>query len=129
MRRARAVRARRGLDAATVEELRCEIVCGAANNQLAADGLAERLAERGILYAPDFIVNAGGLMHVYMEIRGYDEDEATDLALGIETTVERMLDDGATRRDDAARGRRKARRGAARERRRGRPGATLSDDA
>jgi leucine dehydrogenase len=81
-----------GLDAATVEELRCEIVCGAANNQLASELLADRLAERGILYAPDYIVNAGGLMHVYGEIRGYDEEEATELALGIEGTVERMLD-------------------------------------
>jgi leucine dehydrogenase len=86
-----------GLDAATVEELRCAIVCGAANNQLASDGLAERLAEREILYAPDYVVNAGGLMHVYREIRGYDEDEATGLALAIEMTVERMLE--SARRD------------------------------
>jgi leucine dehydrogenase len=85
------------LDADTVEALRCHVVCGSANNQLADDALAERLAERGILYAPDYIVNAGGLIHVYMEIRGYDEGEAARLALGIEDTVGRVLE--SARRD------------------------------
>jgi valine dehydrogenase (NAD+) len=85
------------LDAETVDALRCRIVCGAANNQLADDALAERVAEREILYAPDYIVNAGGLIHVYMEIRGYDEDEAARLVLGIEDTVWRVLD--SARRD------------------------------
>ena len=80
------------LDAVTVEGLRCGVVCGAANNQLASDALADRLSERGILYAPDYIVNGGGLMHVYMEIRGYDEDEATGLALGIEDTLGRVFE-------------------------------------
>ena len=59
------------IDAANVDELRCEIVCGSANNQLADDSLAEALAERGILYAPDFIANAGGLIHVYASSSGY----------------------------------------------------------
>jgi leucine dehydrogenase len=85
------------LDADTVEALRCHVVCGSANNQLADDALAERLAERGILYAPDYIVNAGGLIHVYMEIRGYDEAEAAKLALGIEDTLGRVLE--SARRD------------------------------
>ena len=61
------------IDAANLPRLRCEIVCGCANNQLADEGLADALAERDILYAPDFIVNAGGLIHVYREIRGYSE--------------------------------------------------------
>ena len=86
-----------GLDEETVERLRCAIVCGAANNQLASEALAERIAGRGVLYAPDYIVNAGGLIHVYMEIRGYDEDEAIRLALGIEATMDRIL--GDARRD------------------------------
>ena len=64
------------IDAANAPRLRCEIVCGCANNQLADEGLAEALAERGILYAPDFIVNAGGLIHVYREIRGYSRGAA-----------------------------------------------------
>jgi leucine dehydrogenase len=79
------------IDAANLPRLRCEIVCGCANNQLADEGLAEALAERGILYAPDFIVNAGGLIHVYREIRGYSEREARQLALGIEVNVNRVL--------------------------------------
>jgi leucine dehydrogenase len=73
------------------EALRCRIVCGSANNQLADEALAETLAESEILYAPDFIANAGGLMHVYKEIKGYSEDHALDLVVGIEETLERIL--------------------------------------
>ena len=50
-------------------------MCGAANNQLATDEDAKRLLGRGILYAPDFVVNAGGLINVSEEIRGYNEHE------------------------------------------------------
>jgi leucine dehydrogenase len=76
------------IDAASVPGLRCEIVCGCANNQLADDALANELDERGILYAPDFVVNAGGLIHVYREIRGYSEEHARELALGIEVNLD-----------------------------------------
>jgi leucine dehydrogenase len=85
------------IDAANLPRLRCEVVCGCANNQLADEALAEALAERGILYAPDFIVNAGGLIHVYREIRGYSEDEARQLALGIEANLSRVLDTAGER--------------------------------
>jgi leucine dehydrogenase len=74
-----------------VDSLRCEVVCGAANNQLAADPLAEAVAERGILYAPDFIANAGGLIHVFMELKGYSEEHAVELAQGIEETLGRVF--------------------------------------
>jgi leucine dehydrogenase len=77
---------------ANVTRLRCAVVCGSANNQLAEDGLAAELDRRDILYAPDFIANAGGLINVYREIRGYSEEHARELALGIETTTTRMLD-------------------------------------
>jgi len=77
--------------------LRCEVVCGSANNQLAEQGLDATLAERGILYAPDFIVNAGGLMHVYGEIRGYSAERARELALGIEETMGGILETAAVR--------------------------------
>jgi leucine dehydrogenase len=79
------------IDAAILPGLRCAIVCGCANNQLADEGLAEALAERGILYAPDFIVNAGGLIHIYREIRGYSEREARQLVLAIESNLNRVL--------------------------------------
>jgi glutamate dehydrogenase/leucine dehydrogenase len=76
------------IDAASLPLLRCEIVCGCANNQLADDALANELDERDILYAPDFVVNAGGLIHVYREIRGYSEAHARELALGIEVNLD-----------------------------------------
>ena len=79
------------IDAANLPRLRCEIVCGCANNQLADEGLAEALAARGILYAPDFIVNAGGLIHIYREIRGHSEQEARQLVLEIESNLDRVL--------------------------------------
>jgi leucine dehydrogenase len=79
------------IDAANLPLLRCGIVCGCANNQLADESLAESLAERGVLYAPDFVVNAGGLIHVYREIRGYSEEHASELALGIEGNLEGIL--------------------------------------
>jgi leucine dehydrogenase len=64
------------LDASTIPALRCRIVAGAANNQLGEPRDAERLADRGIVYAPDFIVNAGGIIHLAsLELLG--EDEAT----------------------------------------------------
>ena len=79
----------------SVQRLRCEIVCGAANNQLAHDGLAEDLAERGILYAPDFIANAGGLINVATELdpEGYDLARTKRRALGIEETMDHIYDE------------------------------------
>jgi leucine dehydrogenase len=79
------------IDRATIGELRAEIVCGAANNQLADEGLADDLARRGILYAPDFIANAGGLMNVYRELHRHDEEWTRERAAGIEQTLDRIL--------------------------------------
>jgi glutamate dehydrogenase/leucine dehydrogenase len=76
-----------------VARLRCRIVCGSANNQLAHEGLAEDLAAHGILYAPDFIVNAGGLIDVAVEREGYDAAKARRLAAGIERTLAALLQD------------------------------------
>ena len=57
----------------TIARLRCRVVAGAANNQLAEPADAERLAERGILYAPDYVVNAGGIIHLAsLELLGED---------------------------------------------------------
>lgn len=75
-----------------VGALRCAIVCGSANNQLTDDSVADDLADAGVLFAPDFIANAGGLMHVYMEIRGYSESRAVELAEGIEPTLTRIFE-------------------------------------
>jgi valine dehydrogenase (NAD+) len=59
------------LDPATVSVLPARIVCGGANNQLAAPEVAEQLRGRGILYAPDYLVNAGGVIQVEDERRGF----------------------------------------------------------
>ncbi|HEX6229575.1 MAG TPA: Glu/Leu/Phe/Val dehydrogenase dimerization domain-containing protein [Solirubrobacterales bacterium] len=80
------------IDVATVERLRCGIVCGSANNVLSEEGLANALARRGILYAPDFIANAGGLINVYAELHDLDGEEALDLVDGIGSTVRRILE-------------------------------------
>ncbi|MDZ3824070.1 MAG: Glu/Leu/Phe/Val dehydrogenase dimerization domain-containing protein [Pseudoxanthomonas sp.] len=60
----------------TIPRLKCRIVCGAANNQLATDECGAELERRGILYAPDYAVNAGGLMNVSIEFDGYNRERA-----------------------------------------------------
>ena len=79
------------VDRAAAELLRAEIVCGAANNVLRSDDVAAQLAARGILYAPDFIANAGGLISVYGELRRLPAQRALDLATGIEETLAEIL--------------------------------------
>jgi leucine dehydrogenase len=77
----------------TPERLRCAVVCGSANNILASEGLAGELAERGVLYAPDFIANAGGLISVYAELRSLPVEGVSELVDGIEATMEEILDE------------------------------------
>jgi leucine dehydrogenase len=64
------------LSEGTIARLRCEAVVGSANNQLAIDADADRLQELGILYAPDFVVNAGGVINIAVEMDGYSVDRA-----------------------------------------------------
>jgi leucine dehydrogenase len=75
----------------TIPRLRCTVVCGGANNQLAEERHARTLAERGILYAPDFIVNCGGVINVAEELMGYDPDRATARAERVYETTLRVL--------------------------------------
>ena len=76
----------------TIPELRCSAVLGSANNQLASDDLAGELAARGILYVPDFIVNAGGVINLAEEIgREYQPERANRRVEAIEETVARLL--------------------------------------
>lgn len=64
------------LNRETIARLRCRIVGGSANNQLAEPEDSKRLHDRGILYAPDFIINAGGIIQLYLlEDRGASEQE------------------------------------------------------
>ncbi|MGY2064340.1 Glu/Leu/Phe/Val family dehydrogenase [Blastococcus sp. SYSU DS0619] len=71
------------LDEETVAALPGRIVCGGANNQLATPEMADRLRERGVLYAPDFLVNAGGVIQVEDERHGFSFDRAQAKASGI----------------------------------------------
>ena len=56
------------LNDTTIPRLKAKVVCGGANNQLAEERHAKALGDRGILYAPDYVVNAGGLINVYVEM-------------------------------------------------------------
>ncbi|HEV3471810.1 MAG TPA: Glu/Leu/Phe/Val dehydrogenase [Actinomycetota bacterium] len=67
----------------TISELRCKIVAGAANNQLQREEHGEKLRDLDILYAPDFVINAGGLINVEDELRGYDRERAMQKVQGI----------------------------------------------
>jgi leucine dehydrogenase len=76
------------LNAETIPHLRCRIVAGAANNQLGEPEDADRLRERGILYAPDFVINAGGVFHnVGREALGWGDDEVERALEGIGGTL------------------------------------------
>jgi leucine dehydrogenase len=75
-----------------VASLRCEIVCGSANNVLASDTLASGLADRSILYAPDFIANAGGLINVYGELHDLGREQLDELVDGIGEALRRVFD-------------------------------------
>ncbi|MDG1810518.1 MAG: Glu/Leu/Phe/Val dehydrogenase [Polaribacter sp.] len=61
---------------ATISQLKAKVIAGAANNQLADEIKHGRmLKEKGIAYAPDFLINAGGIINVYAELEGYGKDE------------------------------------------------------
>ncbi len=77
----------------TVPRLGCRIIAGAANNQLAGDGIADLLAAQGILWAPDFVVNAGGIINIAVELVGYDPAIARQRVRGIADTLRRIFED------------------------------------
>jgi valine dehydrogenase (NAD+) len=75
-----------------VQDLQAQVICGAANNQLAHPGIDKLLHDRGILYAPDYVVNAGGLIQVADEIYGYCEPRARERASQIFGTTKLVFD-------------------------------------
>jgi leucine dehydrogenase len=90
------------LNAGTIQRLRCKIVGGSANNQLAEPEDAARLHERGILYAPDFIINAGGIIQLYLlEDRGVSEDEMQRALRGVGDTLRDIFARGGDPADAA----------------------------
>jgi len=74
----------------TIDQLTCQIIAGAANNQLAdEDKHGAALIKKGIIYAPDYLINAGGLINCYSELEGYNRKRALEQAENIfDTTLE-----------------------------------------
>ncbi len=79
-------------DERTIARLQCRAIVGAANNQLGMIGADRALDARGILYAPDFVVNAGGIINIAQEFVGYDHQRALAAAEVIGDTLTRVLE-------------------------------------
>jgi leucine dehydrogenase len=76
----------------TIPKLNCKIIAGAANNVLTDEDVhAAALVERGILYAPDYVINAGGLINVADELEGYNERRAVKRVRRIEESIRRII--------------------------------------
>jgi leucine dehydrogenase len=85
------------LNAESIPRLACRAIAGCANNQLAEPKDAERLQERGILYAPDYIVNAGGIIQLIgLEDEGWDETQLEERLAGIGDTLRTLFADAET---------------------------------
>ncbi len=72
----------------TIDRLKCDIVCGSANNQLETSAMGKELQKKGILYAPDYATNAGGLINVAIELQGYDKDRSYRMVSNIYNIIE-----------------------------------------
>ncbi len=80
----------------TIDRLKCSVIAGAANNQLDNEQIhGQRLMEKGIVYAPDFLINAGGLINVYREVEGISEARAMELTENIYHTTLDIFDRSA----------------------------------
>jgi len=82
----------------TIPQLKCPIIAGSANNQLAEPRHGDKLHEMGILYAPDYVINAGGLINVYNELTKYSEERATNMVLKIYDNIKKVVE--ISKRDD-----------------------------
>ena len=78
------------LNTNTINRLKCGVIAGAANNQLEDEKVhGQMIKQKGIVYAPDFLINAGGLINVYSEIKGYDREKSLSKTKKIyDTTLE-----------------------------------------
>ena len=80
-----------------IPRLKARIICGAANNQLSGPGAGQLLLERGITYAPDYVVNAGGIINAFGDFTGsYDLDDVIAKIDAIGGTVGKILDNART---------------------------------
>jgi leucine dehydrogenase len=80
------------LSAQTIGSVRAKVICGAANNQLATMEDGVRLADRNILYAPDYVVNAGGIINVAAEFLGWSSEAALEKVNNTGSRLARVLD-------------------------------------
>jgi leucine dehydrogenase len=85
----------RVLHAASIDELDCAVVAGAANDVLAERSCAEYLAKRGIVYVPDFVSNAGGVVQIHSERSQWDADRLRDALCDIGQRTSELLDETA----------------------------------
>jgi leucine dehydrogenase len=76
----------------TIPKLKVQIVAGGANNQLLEERHGDELERRGILYAPDYVANAGGVINVFGEVAGWDAQRALDEADNIYDTILKVFD-------------------------------------
>lgn len=76
----------------TIDRLKCKIVAGAANNQLKEDRHGQILKSKGILYCPDYLINAGGLMNVSIEFEGWADEKAKRMINTIYDTTLRIFE-------------------------------------
>jgi len=79
------------INAETVPRLKCDIVAGSSNNQLESEKWGTALEERGILYAPDYVINAGGLINVAIELQGYNRERAYQAVSSIYSIMEDLF--------------------------------------
>ena len=79
------------LNETTIPQLKCKIISGSANNQLEAEADGYTLHKRGIVYVPDYAVNAGGLINVAAELDGYNQEAVLAKVSQIYTTIENIL--------------------------------------
>lgn len=75
----------------TIDRLTCKVVAGAANNVLAEDRHGDLLQKKGIIYAPDYVINAGGLMNVADELNGYNEERAIEKVKTIYNNIAKVI--------------------------------------
>ncbi|MDI3546704.1 MAG: leucine dehydrogenase [Halanaerobiales bacterium] len=76
----------------TIPRLKCQIVAGAANNVLAEERHGDILEEKGIFYAPDYVINAGGVINVYEELQGYNHERALNKASKIYDNIKKVIE-------------------------------------
>jgi leucine dehydrogenase len=76
----------------TLDRMKFKVICGPANNQLASNAIGDEVTRRGIVYAPDYAVNAGGVMNVALEMTGYNRERAMRMMRTIYHNLTRIFE-------------------------------------